>query len=81
MFFFQISTIPEEALAAFMDHGIVSRTLDSNMEEAECVYKGIEKLGIDWKAIGSQLEDQVLDLFKKSYDTVLYSLQHKALIY
>ncbi|TYK09472.1 transaldolase-like [Cucumis melo var. makuwa] len=76
-----ISTIPEEALGAFMDHGIVSRTLDSNMEEAESVYKGIEKLGIDWKGIGWQLEDQVLDLFKKSYDTVLYSLQHKALIY
>lgn len=75
---FQISTIPEEALAAFMDHGSVSRTLDSDMEEAERVYREIEKLGIDWKAIGSQLEDQVLDLFKKSYDTVLCSLRLKA---
>ena len=64
-----------------MDHGIVWRTLDSNMEEAESVYKWIEKLGINWKSIGWQVENQVLDLFKKSYDTVLYSLQHKALIY
>lgn len=78
---FQISTIPEEALAAFMDHGVVSRTLDSNMEDAESVYGEIQKLGIDWKAIGSQLEGQVLDAFKNSYDTVLRSLQHRALSY
>lgn len=64
-----------------MDHGIVSRTLDANMEEAESIYKEIEKLGIDWKAIVRLLEDQVLDLFKKSYNDVLRSLQYKALSY
>ncbi|KAI4336405.1 hypothetical protein L6164_014936 [Bauhinia variegata] len=73
-----ISTIPGQALEAFMDHGIVSRTIDANVEEAQGIYNAIHKLGIDWNSVGSQLEHQVLDSFTKSFDKVLECLKNKA---
>ncbi|XP_054807452.1 uncharacterized protein LOC129309766 isoform X2 [Prosopis cineraria] len=73
-----ISTIPEQALKAFMDHGIVSRTLDAEVSEAQRIYNAIEKLGIDWNDVGSQLESEVLDSFTKCFDNVLECLQRKA---
>ncbi|XP_028785223.1 uncharacterized protein LOC114741135 [Neltuma alba] len=73
-----ISTIPEQALKAFMDHGIVSRTLDAEVSEAQRIYNAIEKLGINWSGVGSQLETEVLDSFTKCFDNVLECLQKKA---
>nr|KYP48992.1 Transaldolase [Cajanus cajan] len=72
-----ISTIPEQALNAFMDHGIVSRSLDEQVSEAEDIYNAIEKLGIDWNEVGSQLEREVLDSFTKSFHNVLECMQKK----
>ncbi|KAK4264590.1 hypothetical protein QN277_025746 [Acacia crassicarpa] len=74
-----ISTIPPEpALNAFMDHGTVSRTLDAEVSEAQRIYKALEKLGIDWNGVGSQLEIEVLDSFTKCFDSALQCLQKKA---
>ena len=58
--------MPDQALQAFMDHGAVSRTIDSNVSEAEGIYSALEKLGIDWTAVGTQLEDEGVDSFKKA---------------
>ncbi|MED6168145.1 hypothetical protein PIB30_009366 [Stylosanthes scabra] len=72
-----ISTIPPQALAAFMEHGSLSRSIDSNVSEAEGVYNAIERLGIDWNCVGSELEHQVLDSFTKCFDNVLHCLKAK----
>ncbi|MED6191985.1 hypothetical protein PIB30_006134 [Stylosanthes scabra] len=72
-----ISTIPPQALAAFMEHGSLSRSIDSNVSEAEGVYNEIERLGIDWNCVGSELEHIVLDSFTKCFDNVLHSLKAK----
>lgn len=73
-----VSTMPDQALQAFIDHGAVSRTIDSNISEAEGIYSALEKLGIDWGYVGSQLELEGVDSFKKSFDSLLDSLQEKA---
>ncbi|XP_057486299.1 uncharacterized protein LOC130772472 [Actinidia eriantha] len=73
-----VSTMPDQALQAFIDHGIVSRSIDSNVSEAEGIYSSLEKLGIDWGYVGSQLELEGVDSFKKSFDSLLDSLQEKA---
>lgn len=70
--------MPDHALQAFMDHGILSRTIDAKASEAQLIYNAIEKLGIDWSSVGSQLEHEVLDSFRKSFDNVLDCLQKKA---
>lgn len=74
----QVSTMPDQALLAFIDHGTVSRTIDANVSEAEGIYSALEKLGIDWTQVGSQLEVEGVDSFKKSFDSLLNTLQDKA---
>lgn len=70
--------MPDQALQAFIDHGSVARTIDSNVSEAEGVYSALEKLGIDWKFVGQQLEAEGVESFMKSFDSLLDSLQEKA---
>lgn len=70
--------MPDQALQAFIDHGTVSRTIDSNVSEAEGIYSALEKLGIDWSYVGNQLEIEGVDSFKKSFDSLLDTLQEKA---
>ncbi|KAK4740762.1 hypothetical protein SAY87_024350 [Trapa incisa] len=72
-----VSTMPDQALQAFIDHGTVSRTIDANVSEAEGIYSALEKLGIDWKYVGNQLEVEGVDSFKKSFDSLLGTLQEK----
>ncbi|XP_031490953.1 uncharacterized protein LOC116258035 [Nymphaea colorata] len=73
-----VSTMPDQALQAFLDHGEVSRTIDSNVGEAQSVYTNLEKLGIDWNDVGFQLEVEGVNSFMKSFDSLLDSLQDKA---
>ncbi|KNA23727.1 hypothetical protein SOVF_021530 [Spinacia oleracea] len=73
-----VSTMPDQALEAFIDHGTVSRTIDRNVSEAEGIYSALEKLGIDWNQVGSQLEVEGVESFKKSFDSLLDTLQEKA---
>ncbi|KAL0421646.1 UNVERIFIED_CONTAM: Transaldolase [Sesamum latifolium] len=73
-----VSTMPDQALQAFVDHGKVARMIDSNVSEAEGIYSALEKLGIDWSYVGSQLELEGVESFKKSFDSLLDSLQEKA---
>ncbi|KAJ0635281.1 putative transaldolase [Helianthus annuus] len=70
--------MPDQALQAFIDHGTVGRTIDANVSEAEGIYNALEKLGIDWSYVGDQLELEGVDSFKKSFDSLLDSLQEKA---
>ncbi|XP_058102883.1 uncharacterized protein LOC131246606 [Magnolia sinica] len=73
-----VSTMPDAALQAFIDHGVVSRTIDANVSEAEGVYSAIEKMGIDWNEVGSLLELEGVESFKKSFDSLIGSLKEKA---
>lgn len=70
--------MPDNALQAFIDHGTVSRMIDSNFSEAQGIYSALEKLGIDWNEVGTQLELEGVDSFKKSFDSLLSTLQEKA---
>ncbi|KAI3777636.1 hypothetical protein L1987_47437 [Smallanthus sonchifolius] len=45
---------------------------------AEGIYSALEKLGIHWISVGSYLELEGVDSFKKSFDGLLDSLQEKA---
>lgn len=76
-FQFQVSTMPDQALQAFIDHGVVSRTIDSNVSEAEGIYSALEKIGIDWNEVGLQLEMEGVESFKKSFDSLLVTLKEK----
>lgn len=70
--------MPDRALHAFLDHGIVWRTIDVNLSDAENVYCALEEMGIDWNTVDSQLELEGVNSFNKSFDRLLVSLQEKA---
>ncbi|XP_042496830.1 transaldolase 2-like [Macadamia integrifolia] len=72
-----VSTMPDQAIQAFIDHGTVSRTIDSNVSEADGIYNALEKFGIDWDEVGDLLEIEGVDVFKKSFVSLLGTLQEK----
>ncbi|KAH7290595.1 hypothetical protein KP509_30G056600 [Ceratopteris richardii] len=73
-----VSTMPDAAVEAFLDHGKVARTIDMDYAEAQRVYKKIEELGISWADVGSSLEMEGVESFLKSFDDLLGSLEKKA---
>eukprot|EP00250_Pteridium_aquilinum_P018207 c23988_g1_i1 orf=226-1539(+) len=75
-----VSTMPDAAVEAFMDHGKVARTIDIDYEEAQRVYDKIEELGIHWSDVGSLLEIEGVESFSKSFDDLLGSLDKKAAV-
>ncbi|XP_024530953.1 uncharacterized protein LOC9663123 [Selaginella moellendorffii] len=73
-----VNTMPGNALEAFVDHGTLARTLDSDVDGAQKIYDKIEALGIRWDDVGSLLEIEGVDSFKKSFEDLLVSLKLKA---
>lgn len=70
--------MPLNALEAFVDHGVVSRTIDANLPEAQKIYDTVEALGIRWADVGSQLEAEGVASFQTSFNNLISSLQAKA---
>ncbi|BBN11489.1 transaldolase [Marchantia polymorpha subsp. ruderalis] len=73
-----VNTMPLNALEAFVDHGVVSRTIDANLPEAQKIYDTVEALGIRWADVGSQLEAEGVASFQTSFNNLISSLQAKA---
>ncbi|MCO5598093.1 hypothetical protein L7F22_052184 [Adiantum nelumboides] len=75
-----VSTMPDAAVEAFLDHGKVARTIDMDYSEAQRIYDRIEELGIHWGDVGSLLEMEGVQSFAKSFDDLLGSLDKKAAV-
>lgn len=75
---FQVNTMPDSALNAFLDHGVVARTIDLDLPGANRLYEKVEELGIRWEDVGNQLEEEGVASFKKSFTNLLENLTAKA---
>jgi transaldolase len=73
-----VTTMPDVALNAFVDHGMVARTIDANLPEAKSIYDAVEELGIKWEDTGKQLEHEGVASFKKSFTDLVQNLTGKA---
>jgi transaldolase len=73
-----VNTMPETAIAAFEDHGTVSRTIDRDVEGARALFERLSTIGIDMNAIGRVLEDKGLAAFAASYDGLLQTVADRA---
>jgi transaldolase len=65
-------------VAAFLDHGAVSRTVDEGVEEADSLLARLQDAGVDMADVARVLEDEGVASFVKSYDELLQSLHDKA---
>jgi transaldolase len=73
-----VDTMPEPTVEAFMDHGVVARTVDQGIEEAVAHLQALAEVGIDMAAVAKQLEDEGVASFAKSFDELQQALTDKA---
>lgn len=66
-----INTLPDATLAALLDHGKVSRTLDRDVDEARAQFDALAALGIDMDAAGRRLQEEGLAQFEDAFAALL----------
>lgn len=72
-----VNTMPPSSIEAFRDHGKVSNTLESRLEEAESVLTGLTEKGIDLDNVAEQLQVDGVTAFASSFDQLLLTLEQK----
>jgi transaldolase / glucose-6-phosphate isomerase len=72
-----INTMPLETLNAYRDHGDPYPRLEESLGEAALVLERLSVLGIDLGQVAQQLEEEGLEKFIKSYDSLLRNLEEK----
>ena len=73
-----VNTLPDNTLAAFIDHVTLSRSVDSSFDDAEKILQTVESLGIDLQEVAVKLEDEGVKAFETSFENLLTTLQKKA---
>jgi transaldolase len=73
-----VNTMPEETITAFVDHGVLARTVDADPDEAAGVLDKLKDIGIDIEDVEHTLEDEGVSSFSKSFDELIQSLTDKA---
>ncbi len=69
-----VNTLPEVTIAAFEDHGVLARTLDTGIAQAEAVTRRLAAVGVDMDDVGLTLEQEGVASFTKSFEEVLAAL-------
>jgi len=72
-----VNTMPRPTIAAFVDHGVVERTVDRDLEQARAVMAALSAAGIDMGAVTDRLEDEGIAAFVTSYDALLAGVESK----
>jgi transaldolase len=62
-----VNTIPPATMDAFRDHGVLRRTLDTDLAAADKTMSDLEKAGISMKQITSKLLDDAIKLFDDAF--------------
>jgi transaldolase len=58
-----ITTMPEETIAAFQDHGRVERRLETELEAAQQVFRELYAAGVDYDDVVATLEREGIEKF------------------
>jgi len=69
-----VDTLPSETIAAFLDHGVVARTLDAGVEEADAALRAIEQQGISMQQVTDELIAEGVASFGRSFDELLAAI-------
>jgi transaldolase len=72
-----ISTMPEETIRAFQDHGHVAATLERDLDEARALFTELARVGVDYDDVVSSLEAEGVAKFVHSFEDLLQRLQAK----
>jgi transaldolase len=72
-----VNTVPLATMEAFLDHGTVAPTIETDLEEAYAQLSRLDKLGIDLDAITQKLQDDGVASFAESFEALLASIAGK----
>ncbi|NIM89971.1 MAG: bifunctional transaldolase/phosoglucose isomerase [Candidatus Aminicenantes bacterium] len=72
-----INTMPTATLNAFRDHGQLRSAIEEGVEEAEASLRRLASLGVDLEVITEKLQEEGVDSFAESFDSLLETLKHK----
>lgn len=72
-----VNTMPDAVVAAFADHGTVTRTVDADFASAQTVMDDLQTVGIDMTDVSKTLETEGVTAFVKAYDELLQVLADK----
>ena len=73
-----VNTIPDSTLEAFIDHGKVTRTIDSDNHDYSLLEQ-IENEGVNLREVAQLLEEQGVAAFIDSFNDLLNTLNQKVL--
>jgi len=72
-----VNTLPPATLEAFLDHGTAAPTLETGVGEARARIGRLAELGISLDEITEELTVQGVELFAKSFETLMASIAEK----
>jgi transaldolase len=72
-----VNTMPRPTIEAFIDHGVVARTVDDDLLGAHRIIEELAAAGIDYDAVTRQLEDEGIASFTKSFEQLLAGVEAK----
>jgi transaldolase / glucose-6-phosphate isomerase len=73
-----VDTVPPATLAAFREHGEVRRSLDQHVDASRRRLQQLEALGISLDQVTEELEVEGVDLFAKSFESLLKALKDQS---
>jgi transaldolase len=72
-----ISTMPEDTIRAFQDHGRVDFTLESELEEGQHLFQQLYAAGVDYEDVVATLEREATERFVASFAKLLEHVASK----
>jgi transaldolase len=72
-----ITTMPEETIAAFQDHGRVERRLETELDAARQVLRDLYAAGVDYDDVVATLEREGIEKFEAAFDELLEGIADK----
>jgi transaldolase len=73
-----VNTMPPQTIDAFREHGVVRRTIDAGLDEAEGVLADLASFGISLDEITDELQRDGVEAFSKSFNAISETTARKA---
>jgi transaldolase len=70
-----VDTMPPQTIEAFLDHGVVERTVDKDVDQARAELAAIEKAGISMDEVTLQLQKDGVKKFADSFDELIDAIR------
>jgi len=72
-----VNTMPIETIEAFLDHGDIRRTLDTDVDGARQAIREVEAHGISMETVTDELLSEGMASFGKSFDDLIDTIESK----